>query len=345
MLGPRLRRHITSIQRSRDEARPTKWDVHLEIDLRSHDACTRLDGGASSGMPGLADAAEALYASVLSMVPRRRRMDVVVESGRVTDQIIRRGRILDVQEQAFLFAACGGTMLELTDGLIPSNVAGIPSEISIVCLLGMDVPVALSPCATLSLIEHCSDDDDQGTQNAELNSRVSISHQPWSPYPPHRAPESLLLNELLGDCDDAMHKDRSPPIDPRPYLSIRPDLWSQPFGALLAGFGGVKALCGITTVPPPRVLLLDAVIPLSNGTGRRECEVEFSILNHGHREAMGEHPVTLSIEVGKLISSVVSAIGEAQPGAAFDPITGNRFGMAPILLTTIRSRELMESVQ
>jgi hypothetical protein len=345
MLGCCLRRHITSIRRSRDEAHPTKWDVHLEIDLRSHNACTGLDGGASREMFELVGAAEALYASVLSMVPHRRRMDVVVESGRVTDKIVQHGCILGVQEQAFLFAACGGTLLELTDGLSPSNVADIPSEISIASLLGLDVPVALSPSAALSLIERCFDDDNQGMQSTELNSRVSISYQHWSPYPPHCTPNLLLLNEVLGDCDDTMYKDRSPPIDPRPYLSIRPDWWSQPFGALLAGLGSVKAFCRITTVPPPRALLLDAVIPLSNGPGRRECEVEFSILSHGHREAMGEHPVTLSMEVGKLIDSVASAIGDAQAGGAFDPITGSRFGMTPILLTTIRSGELMESVR
>ena len=296
-------------------------------------------------MTDVEHAVEVLRASVLSVIPRRRRIDAVVESGRVTDQIIQLGRVLSIQERTFLYAACGGVLLELTDGLISSEAADILSEVVATSLSGLDLPVALSPSGILSLIEHCAENDDVREEDKEFNSLFSILQKRWSPYPPHCVPKSLQLEGPLGENNCTVHEDRLLPIDAWSYLLIRPDWWSQPFGALPVRLGSVKVSCETITPPPLQVLLLDAVTPLANGTGRRECEAEFSILGKGRREAIGERPVTLLMDVRKVIGSVVSAIGSPRPGRSFNPITGNRFGMAPILLTAIHSGELMESLQ
>jgi hypothetical protein len=269
----------------------------------------------------------------------------VIESGRVTDQILQHGRILSVQERTFLYAACGGILLELTDGLVPSDTADILAEVVTTSIFSVDLPVVLSPSAVLSLIGYCAESDHKTVEDIGLKPLLSILQQRWSPYPPHSFPNLLQLEEPLGEDICALRGDRLPRTDTRSYLSIRPDLWSQPFGALQLCLSSVKVSCETTTPPPLQAILLDAVTPLASGPGRRECEAELSILGKGCRTAIGEGPVTLLLDVRKLIGSVVSAIGCPRPGRSFNPLTGSHFGIAPMLLTAMRSEELMESRQ
>jgi hypothetical protein len=323
MTDLRLHRHITSVRRGSD-AGPTHVNILMEIAFRGSRIYAKLDESpdATTDMNG---AAEALLASGCSAIPRRRLDDAVVESGWVTDRIFHDSHEIASEERRFLYAACGGALFELTDRPVYADNAGSAPEVVETCLADAHLPVVLSPSAVLAVIEHC---EENGEEDGEFNPLLSISRKWWSPYPPHSIPDSLHRNEWPGES-----------------LSIRPDWWSQPFGALPSRFGSLQVLCNIATAPPPQALLLDSVIPLENGAGGVECEAEFSILREGRRGAISARAVTLLLDRRRLLNSVTSAISNPRAGRSFDPITGDRFGKAPMLLTVISSGELMEALR
>lgn len=324
MTDLRLHRHMKSIRRSGDAA-PTHVDIYMEISFYDSRIYAKLSESSPSAVPDVDHAAESLLASGRSTIPPDRLNDAVVESGWVVDRIFHDLHAVGTQERRFLYAVCGGALFELTDGLLSRDSGASPPEVIEISPVDGHLPVALSPSAVLALIEYGAENEEG---EDELMLPLSISRKRWSPYPPHSIPESLQLDGLPGES-----------------LSMWPDLWSQPFGALPLRLGSVLVSCDTATAAPSQALLLDAIIPLENGTGKVECEAECSFLRRGRREAIGAAPVTLLLDAGKLLSSVTSAITDARPGRSFNPITGDRFGMAPMLLTDISSGELMKGLR
>lgn len=178
--------------------------------------------------------------------------------------------------------------------------------------LPADSTLLLAPSAALSIAYAMKD------CNADLEvfrARISIDSSPLSPYPPHSM--SGLMQKRLG------------------VMAItNPYAWHQPLGALQESWvGGIDINCSNECLIPDKAILLETATQLNYGSSGQQWEAAFSVYQGNGEWHLGRSLLQISLNAIDLLSCVVGRGAEQTPALVDDPIQGQRYGNAPIVVT------------
>jgi hypothetical protein len=275
-------------------------------------------------------------------VPAPWRDGVTVEAGRV-DQVVERGPdVLMRRGRSYVLITWRGAVLALSARLAPKPPAawadaGLCDEI-----LG-DLPVVLGPSSLLALVEYClglvSGAPDAGAQ--ALNPLLSVVESAWCPYPPQSDP--------VGDCAGRGTRDlvvagriRAPRRRTSwGSLLIRPDLWSRPSATqALPDFGCRVVGVSARSRRPERAVVVHSLTALSAGPGVIDLEAGCALADRGAVRRITDAARRVRLDPWRALSRVRGSLGKPRPALSADPISGDRFGMAPAVLTDMTAHEV-----
>jgi hypothetical protein len=170
--------------------------------------------------------------------------------------------------------------------------------------------VVLGPSAMLAIGEECMR---LGAPRRAPNILVSISDQ--SPYPPHRSP--------LGATNLAA-------------LLARPACWCRPFAALegdcsqpLIVMSAHRAESDCATVT------VDSLTPLLDSDDTVQWRATLST----------GQSCRIHASLRELDNAIVGSVGELAPAVIDDPVSGERFGLAQPIVTSMRLGDVMAREQ
>lgn len=343
MTSLQFRHHLTRIRCSQHEP-ATRSDIAVEARISSNAIKARLVAPRAIQKDDIESVAETARADLTRQLPASAQRDLVVEAGRVHQTMsLGKNRIYH-QQHPYLLITCRGSVFTLVEKLSYSpslkwtTVVGA-DEIS------KDMPVLLDASAVLGLIQHYLETAgcDRDRISSKQNSSLSITEAERSPYPPHALPR-IEFDELrtktrsgVSDCiDQTTFKQNFE------QLLLRPEWLARPFAALEADkIGSLTIDCKAATTMPDRAFIIDALTPLAAWPGAIGWEAEFSLLSQQSRRVAGASSLLLRFDPQKIIASIRGAIGKNLPALVRDPVAGDRYGLAPMLLTDLQAGDLL----
>ncbi len=170
--------------------------------------------------------------------------------------------------------------------------------------------VVLGPSAVLEIGEELL----QSTAPRRATS-VDVSPNEQSPYPPHRSP--------LGTT-------------PIGALLANPTRWCRPFAALDDDYRlSLIVTSRYRAEADPTMVTIDALTPL----------LAFDDGMHWRATLSNGDMYHIHADLNALVDAIVGAVGELAPAVLDDSVSGERFGLAQPMLTSIRLTDLGEREQ
>ncbi|HEU4882764.1 MAG TPA: hypothetical protein VFT45_10975, partial [Longimicrobium sp.] len=270
-------------------------------------------GGAPPPAAEVADAAERTFRRLRDRLPPSRRETLEVEAGMVE----RRDARSSVRRR-YVLALAGGRLVHLAAGV--RGEAGTPWRGEGEMDTDADaLPVVLGASAVLTLVEYLLEAAGGDVRRAGgiLPPLLRARRAARSPYPPR---------DVRGCGGEALAA-----------LAARPELWGTPFGALPCDeLGTLSVRARTAALHPPRAAVIDSLLPVTGDARSAEWEASLGLVRDGEMIAVAPATVRLRLDAARLLAGAAGGVGSPVPALRRDPFRGDRYGIAPPLLTRAR---------
>lgn len=305
-----------------------------------HARCRTLEPTGTSAATRLESAAIKVRESVVEPW----RSGATVEVGRVDQSVERRTQVLNRRRRSYTLIAWRGGLLALRGrpaGNVDPGTGGNDLAIGAVA----DWPVVLSPSALLVVVEHCLGLASSGNHatTRRMNPRLTVIESAWSPYPPQ--------SDFVGETGAQGAGARFVVVAGRirrassrigwGALAIRPDLWSRPSATQsLPDFGCRIVEFASRVRRPDRAVVLHSLTALSAGGGVIDFEADLLLSDRGRSRPLPGASRRVRFDPRWLLSRILGALGRPVPALCADPISGDRYGMCPWVLTDLKRGDM-----
>jgi len=334
--------HVASV-RYQGNGPPTITNIALEADVHDESILARLGDPGPVDTSELKSVAETMHETLLRNVPEPHRSEFVVEAGQVKQCVLIDTAAPVTIERTYRLTACRGEVFALLEKPFTKR---LPFPwVGVAPTMKEDLPVILGASAVLAMIEQVlefvsTNDAHTGTT---ISNHLSVFESVISPYAPHSSPLAALGEEWSNRrtlIDQGVFK-KFAVRGPDSQLFLRPERWSHPFGALSTdSLGSLSVTCDRKAALPKRALFAEALTPLSSGFGLILWEGLFSVMTGKNKRLVDDAPIKVRLDAWQVLSQINGAVEAPRPALASDPIAGDRYGIAPSLLTGIRTGEI-----
>jgi hypothetical protein len=329
----------------------TSTSVELTVEARA-DAGVAVRFSAPRERPeALERSARRSLDATLERLPGPLRPRAMVELGEVRARIRRDGVERPLFAAGYRLARCRGVVLAIEDaretGAFDSPWSGTMEASA----LDERLPVVLAPSAVLALVSFALEVtgghvDERRDANV---SGLTITDTSRSPYPPQHHPFTSTgedaADRVLVDagrwCDRAEHAGDD--VDPLFYLLTRPERALRPLAAATHfNRRNLTVECGReASLPSPAVVVDSWRVRVGPRRGRVPFHAELSYLG-ADRERLAVVPtVALELDTWDTLLRVQGAGGATAPAVDEDPIEGDGYGTAPVLVTDLVLADLL----
>jgi hypothetical protein len=338
----RFNHHVTSV-RYQGTGPPTITNIALEADVQDESILARLVDPGPVNTSRLMSVAATMHETLLRKVPEPHRSEFVVEAGHVKQHVFVGIAEPVTIERTYRLTACRGEVFALLEKSFAKKIP-VP-WVGLAPTVKEDLPVILGASAVLALIEQVLEfvSTNSAHTGSTISNHLSVFESAVSPYAPHSSPLAALGEEwasqrtLIAQGVLREFAGRGPDSQ----LFLHPERWSHPFAALSTdSLSNLFVTCDRKAAFPRRALFVEALTPLASGFGLILWEGLFSVMTGKNKRLVDDAPTKVRLDARQVLSQISGAVEAPRPALASDPIAGDRYGVAPSLLTGLSTDEI-----